>query len=331
MRQEHPSKVMSAAEAVAEFVHDGDILYYGHGNCYIPHALVYEAIRQRKSRLDIVGGTPGTQLQQLLFHAGCADRTRTGSLSGLRGSGGQSRVWELVEQGKLRFDDYSNQTLALMFMAAALGIPFIPTRAFLGTDFLKDEYINHPRGFLGQDKLRLIADPFTGQPVVALPALRPNVALWHAQRADEEGNIQAWGAYADGRWGIWAAERVVISVEEIVPTEVVRSDPNRTILPAYKVSAVVHEPFGSFPGELPGYYNQDPALVRLGAGRLDDYLAEWVYGRSDHQDFMEHYVERFGYHRLRGLLPRRRVQPTGSVDYGVRAIAAHEAQEEGKE
>lgn len=322
---------MSASEAVAEFVHDGDILYIGHGNCYSPHALVYELLRQRKRRLDLVGGTPGTQLQQLLFHTGCADRTRTGSLAGLRGSGGQSRVWELVERGDLRFDDYSNQTLGLMFMAAALGIPFIPTRSFLGTDFLKDEYINHPRGFLGHDKLRVIEDPFTGQPLVALPALRPNVALWHAQRADEEGNIQAWGAYADARWALWAAERVVVSVEEIVPTEVVRSDPNRTILPGARVSALVHEPFGCFPGELPGYYNQDAALVRLGAGTLDEYLDEWIFGRANHQEFLGHYVENFGYHRLQGLLPRRKVQPVGTVDYGFRAIAAHEAHEGGKE
>ncbi|MBI2888063.1 MAG: CoA transferase subunit A [Chloroflexi bacterium] len=322
MTRQPPSKLMSATEAVAEFVHHGDITYIGFGGTFIPFALGYEVLRQRKGGLDIVGGTPGTHLQQLLFHAGVANRTRSGAIVGLRGSLGKGRTWQLIEEGKLQIEDYSNQTLTLMFMAAAMGMPFITTRSFLGTDFLKDEYINHPRGFLGSDKLKVIADPFTGQPVVALPALKPGVALWHAQRADLHGNAQAWGAFADAQWGVRAAERVIISAEEIVPTEVIRSDPNRTFITGAKVSAVVHEPFGAFPGDLPGYYSQDATMNRLPPGGFDEYLDEWVYGLNNHQEFMQHYVEKFGFMWLRGFLPQTRLQPMGTVDYGFRAIHA---------
>ena len=323
MADQGRSKVMSAAEAVTQFVQNNDILYIGFGASFVPHALGYEVLRQRKTGLDVVGGTPGTQLQQLLFHSGCANRTRSGAIAGMRGSSGPGRTWEVASRGDLLFEDYSNQTLTLMFMAGALGIPFIPTRSFLGTDFLKDDHIHHPRGFLGDEKLRVMADPFTDSPVVALPALRPGVALWHAPRADEQGNVQAWGAYADARWALWAAQRVVISVEEIVPTAVVRSDPNRTILtilPGSKVSAIVHEPYGGFPGALPGYYAQDATMVRLPQDQFDEYLAEWVYGCPNHQAFMQRYVEKFGFQWLQSFIPKTKAQPIGAVDYGYRAI-----------
>lgn len=320
MPQRRRNKLMTAAEAVAEFVHDGDIIFFGYGGSYCPYALGYEVIRQHKTGLDIVGGTPGPQLQQLMFHTGVADRTRSAAIVGMLGAQGPGRVWQLVEEGKVRFEDYTNQTTTLMFMAAALGIPFIPTRSLLGTDFIKDEYVEQAHGFLGKDKLRVIEDPFSGRPVVALPALKPGVMLWHVQRADEEGNCQAWGAYGDAKWALWAAERVVISAEEIVPTSAIRSDPNRTILPGMKVSAVVREPFGGFPGELPGYYTSDAGMNRMSHDAFDDYLAEWVYGCPDHKAFMQHYVEKFGFQWLQGFLPKGKAHPHLAVDYGIRPI-----------
>ena len=310
---------MSAKEAVAEFVHDGDIVYLGFGASFCPFALAYELIRQGKKDLDLVGGTPQPQLQQLLFASGLATRTRSGAITGIRGPK-PGRIWDLAEQGAFQFEDYSNLTCTLMLMAGALGMPFIPTQSFLGTDFLKQENLHHKHGFLGDGKLRVIEDPYSGKPVVALPALKPGVALWHAQRADEYGNVQSWGMYADARWGLWAAERVVVSVEEIVPTEVVRSDPNRTIIPGPRVSAVVHQPYGGFPGEMPGHYMQDGAMLRLSPDAVPQYLAEWVYGCADHDEFLQRYVEKYGFLWFQGFLPKHKQQPIGSVDYGYRGV-----------
>lgn len=312
------SKLMSTTEAVADYVQDGDSIWLGFGSSPVPHALGNEVIRQRKTGLDIVGGTPGLPLQQFMFHTGVATRSRTSVLAGVRDGRNPGRTWDLANEGAFHFEDYTNQTVAMMLMAGALGIPFIPTRSMLGTDFLKDENINHPRGFLKDKKLKVMDDPFTGQPVVLLPAIRPGVAIWHVQRADAQGNAQAWGVIADAKWALWASERVIISAEEIVPTEVIRSDPNRTIIPGAKVSAVVHEPYGGFPGELTGYYMQDPLFGRVPQAGYDAYLDEWVYSLSSHQEYIAHYVEKFGFAHFQGFLPKRKAQPIGTVDYAFR-------------
>ena len=314
------SKLMTAKAAVAEFVHDGDILHYGFGTSFCPHALGYELIRQGKKDLDVIGGTPGGNIHQLLIHTGLSVRARVGGGMPMRDGNRPGRAWERAEEGSFHFEDYTNLSCTLMLMAGALGIPFIPARTVLGTDFLKPENIAHAHGFLGENKLKVIEDPFSGRPLVALPAVRPGVTLWHAQRADEQGNVQAWGVYGDGRWGLWAADRVIVSVEEIVPTSVVRSDPNRTILPSPRVSAIVHQPYGAFPGELPGYYASDGAVSRLRRDTIDDYLQEWVYGCADHNAFMQHYVEKFGWAWLQGFLPDQKRQPAETVDYGFRPI-----------
>ena len=313
------SKLMTAREAVKEFVHDGDIIYFGFGSTFCPHAIGYEVIRQGRKDLEIIGGTPGS-LQHLMIHTGVATRARAGGGMAMREGSGPGRAWDLAEEGKFRFEDYTNLSTTLMLMAGALGIPFMPARTVLGTDFLKPENIAHAHGFLGENKLKVIQDPFSGRPLVALPAIRPGVSMYHVQRADEYGNAQAWGVYGDAKWGLWAADRVIISAEEIVPTEVVRSDPNRTLLPGKRVAAVVQQKFGCFPGELPGVHASDGSMMRFRKDTLDPYLDEWVYGLPDHDAFMQHYVEKFGYLWLEGFLPKTKAQPIGTVDYGYRAI-----------
>jgi glutaconate CoA-transferase subunit A len=313
------SKLMTAKEAVAEYVHDSDIIYFGFGSTFCPHALGYEVLRQGKKDLDIIGGTPGS-LQHLLIYTGLATRARAGGGMAMREGNKPGIAWQRAEEGTFHFEDYTNLSTTLMLMAGALGIPFIPARTVLGTSFLEPENIAHAHGFLGENKLKVIQDPYSGKPLVALPAVRPGVALYHVQRADENGNAQAWGVYGDAKWGLWASERVIISAEEIVPTEVVRSDPNRTLLPGVRVSAVVHIPYGCFPGELPGYYASDGSMMRFNSTNLDDFLEEWVHGCPDHEAFMQHYVEKFGFHWLEGFKPKVKAQPIGTVDYGYRPI-----------
>ena len=309
------SKLMSAAEAVRRFVADGDVCYLGYTT--VSYALCFEIVRQGRKHLDIVGGSVGPQ-GTLLFLAGCADRVRTGYISGALRPG---PVQELMASGRLRFEDYSNQAIALMLMAGALGMPFVPTRSFLGTDYIAPANTPQPGGFLEQ-KWALMDSPFGGEPVVLLPALRPDVAIVHAQRADEEGNVQAWGHLGDARWGCWAAHKLIVSVEEVVPASAVRSDPSRTIVPGLRVSAVVHEPFAAHPSPVAGFYDFDllfnvRVLGRLGATweTYRTFVDEWVYGAPDRRSYMERYVTRFGEAALERMKARPPIVPERGVDY----------------
>jgi len=310
------NKCMSAEEAISQFVSDGDITYIGYNN--LPQALCHEIIRQQKKNLTLVGASV-QELAAPLYITGCATRTLTGYIGGAVGG---TLVTELMDTGQLQFEDYSNQALTMMFLAGALGIPFIPTLVFLGTDFLSEKCINHPGGWLKEQKYKVSQCPFTGEQVVLLPALKPDVALMAAQRADEEGNIQVWGPLGDSKWALWAAKKVIVSVEEIVPTEVIRSDPNRTIVPSFKVSAVIHEPFGAHPWPMTGYYDIDLGF-RAGAVNLYSdieafrkFIDEWVYGVKNRREYLEHYVDRFGYGALQAIMAKPPIQPTGTISYG---------------
>ena len=155
------SKVMTESEAIARFVADGDIVYVGYN--VVPYGLCHEVIRQKKRNLDLVGASQVSQ-GAYLFLEGCANRTRTAYIGGVIVGGGRSKlIAEMLQRGEIRYEEYTNQTLTLMFMAGALGIPFIPTRSLLGTEFLSDKCINHPKGFLGDKKYKLSGCPFTGE------------------------------------------------------------------------------------------------------------------------------------------------------------------------
>ena len=315
------SKLMSLHNAVARFVADGDVVYAGYTS--VAYGLCYEIIRQRRRHLDVVGASVGGQ-GSLLFLSGCADRTRTGYIGGALRPGLVTRA---MEDGSLRYEDYSNQAIALMLMAGALGIPFIPTRSFLGSDYLRPEYQAHPGGFLGDQKWAQMESPFDGRPVVLLPALRPDVAIIHAQRADEEGNVQMWGHLGDARWAFWAARKVIVSAEEVVPGSVVRADPSRTVVPGFRVSAVVHLPYGAHPTSIAGYYDYDyrfAATVMRNAGRSrEDYeafAAEWIDGVADHAAYIAHYRAVFGEDALDALAASAGTSPQEGVRYGYAPV-----------
>jgi glutaconate CoA-transferase, subunit A len=309
-------KVMSAAEAVRRFVADGDTCYLGYTS--VAYAVCFELLRQRRRGLEVVGGSVGPQ-GTLLFLAGCADRVRTGYISGALRPG---PVQELMADGRLRFEDYSNQAIALMLMAGALGIPYIPTRSFLGTDYITPENTPQPGGYLAQ-KWALAESPFGGEQVVLLPALRPDVAILPAQRADEQGNVQAWGIQGDHRWGYWAAKKVIVTVEEIVPSSVIRSDPGRTIVPGLRVAAVVHEPYAAHPTPMAGYYDFDLPFNARVLGRMGRswdafhaFVDEWVEGCPDRAAYLRHYAEVFGADALASIAADVAIVPERSVNYG---------------
>jgi glutaconate CoA-transferase subunit A len=253
----------------------------------------------------------------------------TGYLSGALFDG---PIAEMMRDGRLRYEDYSNLTMTLRFMGGALGMPFVPANSFLGTDYLDPDVMEHEHG-LAADRTRvdgttapnyLIMDsPFAqGEKTVLYPPLKPDAAMFHCQRADEDGNVQAWGPLADSKWALWASKQVIVSAEEIVPASVVRSDPGQTILPGFRVSAVVHNPWGAHPGPVTGYYERDRNLFATAGQPYKDwetaerFLADWVYGPEDWAAYVEQYRERFGSDLLDSLRVTNPVAPERPVRYG---------------
>ena len=307
---------MTEREAVERFVADGDSVYVGYTS--VAYGLTHEIIRQRKRHLECVGGSVGPQAT-LLFMAGCADRVRSGYIAGaLR----PSEVTAMMDDGRLQFEDYSNQAIALMLMAGALGIPFIPTRSFLGSDYLRPEFQDHPGGIPGYLKWAEMESPFDGQKVVLLPALKPDVAILHAHRADEDGNVQLWGHAGDAKWAYWAANKPVVSVEEIVPRDVIRADPGRTVVPGFKVAAVVHMPWGAHPSPFVGHYEADygfhaKTMSRIGTREgYEAFASEWIHGVSDRAAYVAKYVQEFGQGVLDGVRVDAGPSPQSAIRYG---------------
>ena len=178
------NKLMSAGEAVRRFVNDGDTIYAGYTQ--VPHALVFEIIRQGREHLEGIGASISMQMSHLIL-AGCVDRVRSGYIGGALRPGA---ITEKMKSGALQFEDYSNGAIAMMLMAGAYGLPFVPMKWFLGTDYLKPENQAHPGSYLGDQKWRVIESPFDGERFVALPAIKPDVTVMHFQRSDVYDNVR---------------------------------------------------------------------------------------------------------------------------------------------
>ncbi len=268
-------------------------------------AAAHEIIRQRRRDLTLCRLTPDLIYDQMIA-AGCA-RKLVFSWAGNPGAGplyAFRRAVERREPAPLELEEYTHFGMVARFAAGAAGLPFMPLRGFAGSDLAA---VN--------PSVRRVRCPFTGEELAAVPALNPDVAFIHAQRADRGGNTQVWGLVGVQREAALAAKRVVVVVEELVDEEVVRADPNRTLLPGFAVSAVVHEPWGCHPSYAQGYYDRDnPFYVGWGEisrdrSRLEAYLEEWVYGVAGRAE----YVERMG-----GELARLRAgeRPSPPVNYG---------------
>jgi glutaconate CoA-transferase subunit A len=178
--------------------------------------------------------------------------------------------------------DYSNFTFALALHAGALGVPFLPTFSTLGTDLLSDN-----------ENLLEFISPLGDEKLVAVRALKPDVAIIHVQRADREGNSHVWGNLGVAIDGARAANRVVVVAEEIVEPETISSDPNRTLIPGFIVSSVVHEPWGAHPSPVQGYCGRDHSFfseyhdqTRTAEG-FDAWLDRWVTRVPDRRAYME--------------------------------------------
>jgi len=302
------SKVAPLGEALRRHVPDGASVAMGTAlECLIPFAAAHELIRQGRRDLTLVGPISDICFEHLIA-AGCVRKVVAAWVGNVQHGAGYA-FRRALEQGvphSLEIEDHSNFSIALALEAAGQGVPYLPTRSLLGTDLLA----RNPR-------LRTAPCPFTGIPLVLVPALAPDVAILHVQRADPEGNCHAWGPTGISAAAGKAARTVIIVAEELVEPAVIRSDPNRTLLPGFRVTAVVHQPLGAHPSPVQGHYNRDHAMYAdwhahsTTAESAVAWLDEWVRDPGDHIG----YVAKLGRGRLDRLRPRTR-QLAAPVDYG---------------
>ena len=298
-----PSKVTTLRDAVETHLHDGDTLAIEGFTHLISFAAAHEVIRQGRRGLTLARLTPDLVYDQLVA-AGCAEKL-VFSWLGNPGVGSLHAIRRAIEAGSLEIEEYSHHGMVGRYAAGASSLPFFPLRSYDGSD-LADA---NPR-------IRRVASPYDGEEVAVVPPLNPDVTIIHAQRADADGNVQAWGIVGVQREAALAARHVIAVVEELVDASVVRGDPDRTLLPGTVVDAVCVEPFGAHPSFAQGYYDRDNAFYRdwdpiaRDPARLDAWLDEWVRGL----DGRAAYVERLGPEAVAALRPEPR--PSGSVDYG---------------
>ncbi len=283
-------KLMTEQEAVSRFVYDGCYLgteLYGTVRC--PMSLVHEVIRQGKKDLRLAG--QGVTELDLLLAAGLV-KTLDITYIGLEVYGTSRALRKAVESVQVeKVTEWSNGGITWRFKAASMGVPFIPVRAMLGTDTFK------------YSAAKVVECPFTGMKLCLIPALILDVGLIHVHRADRYGNAQIEGISGFAFEMSRACKRLIISAEEIVDTEEIRRYPDRTIIPYYLVDAVVHAPFGSYPGEMVYMYERDEEHLRewVEMSQTDEgiqaYLDKYVYGVANHQE----YLELIGWERLEAL------------------------------
>jgi len=301
------SKVLSMKEAIERFVEDGSTVICEGFTHLIPFAAGHEIIRQKKRDLTLCRMTPDLIFDQMVG-AGCA-RKVVFSWIGNPGVGSLYALRRAVENGvphRIEIEEYSHFGMAMRLLAGAANLPFMPLRDYHGCDLPK---VN--------PNIKELRSPYSEETLYAVPPLNPDVAIIHAQRADPYGNTQIWGLIGVQKESAFASRRVIVSVEEIVPEEVVRGDPNRTIIPCLIVDAVVEAPFGAHPSYVQGYYDRDNQFylqwnaISKDVASFQKYLEEWVFGVKDRQK----YVKKLGEETIKRLTPP--ASWSKPVNYGI--------------
>jgi glutaconate CoA-transferase subunit A len=288
-------KVMSAQAAIAKFVHDGDELVIGNytvGSCA---ELVYEITRQGKKGFTLYSQS-GIFDVEVLVAGGCVDRLVTTYVLRSGGKKGGSAVERALNAGTLEIEDYTNFEYNARLVAGMHGFSFMPVlEGVMVTDIFRK------RGFMGANKFQVIKCPYTGKDKLTVPAATPDVCIIHVQRADADGNAQYWGAMGSVASAALASKKIIVSCEEIVDHDIIQSSPHLTIIPAYRVNAVVEAPWGAHPTEVLGYYNVDTFMYNglftsaaASADGLKAWMDEWVYGCPDRSSYIDRYIKKFG-------------------------------------
>jgi glutaconate CoA-transferase subunit A len=239
--------IVELKEAIRDLVRDGDTVAMEGFTHLIPFAAGHEIIRQGRRNLNLIRMTPDVIYDQLIG-AGCAAGLRF-SWGGNPGVGSLYRLRDAVEKGwpnPLRLEEHAHSGMAAAYAAGAANLPFGVLRGYAGTDL-----VDHTR-------VKFIVCPFTGERLAAVPAIRPDVAIIHAQKADRKGNVLMWGVTGAQKEAVLAARRSIVTVEEIVSD--LDAPPNAVVLPCWVVGAVCEVPGGAFPSYAQGYYPRNNAF-----------------------------------------------------------------------
>jgi glutaconate CoA-transferase subunit A len=311
---ESSNKIMSAKEAVSRFVNDGNQLIIGNYTVSTCAELVFEVARQQKKALTLYSQS-GIFDVEILVGAGCVDKLVSTYVYRAGGKEGGSAVERSLKAGTLLMEDYTNFQYNARLVAGMHGFSFMQV---LEGSRVTDLF--HKRSFMGDEKYKVIRCPYTDKEILTVPAANPDVCIVHVQRADKYGNAQYWGALGSVAAAALASKRIIVSCEEIVDHEIIKSSPHLTIIPAFRVDAVVEIPWGAHPSEVLGYYNLDKLAYALflmsdmtGDG-LKAWMDEWVFGCPDRQAYMENYMAKHGAPPLDTI--RARAYYSAPANYG---------------
>lgn len=310
---EPQSKIMKTSEAIERFVHDDDQLIIGNYTVGTCMDLVFEVARQRK-KISTLYSQSGIMDVEVLVTADCVDRLVTTYVLRSKGKAGGSAVERALKTGTLEIEDYTNYNYNARLVAGMHGFTFMQVfEGVMATNLFKK------RSFMGENKYRVIQCPYTGKNILTVPAAKPDVCIIHVQRADRFGNAQYWGSMGSVAAAL-CSKRIVVSCEEIVDHDIIRSSPHLTIIPAHRVNAVVEVPWGAHPTEVLGYYNSDRSMYATfsNAAATKDamkvWMDEWVYGCANREAYLTHYVQKYG----NGLLDNIRAKAyySAPANYG---------------
>lgn len=274
-------KVTTVKETVKKLIHNGDYVGVGgFGANRIPTAVLHEMVRQKKKNLGLAGHT-ATHDFQILVTGKCIDRCDIAYVVGLEARGLSKAARKAIESGSLAITEWTNAALTWRYKAAAMGISFMPVRCMLGTDTEK---------YSASMEMEC---PFTGAKYLAVPALYPDVGIIHVHRADVYGNCQIDGIMVADQDLARAAKRLIITTERLVPNDVIRQDPTKTVIPYYLVDAIIEVPFGCYPGNMAYEYFSDEEHLREwmkvdgDPDALAEFLDRHIYGVEDFNGYLD--------------------------------------------
>jgi glutaconate CoA-transferase subunit A len=299
-------KRCSMKEAIADTVKDGSSVYIEGFTHLICFAAGHEIMRQGRKDLTAIRLTPDLIYDQMI-QAGCVKKMVYG-WAGNPGVGSLHAFRKAVEKGQpkvLEVEEYSHFGMVSRIQAGAAKLPFWPLKNYAGSQIPE-----------ANPAIRQVTCPFTGEKLAAVAPLEPDVVILHCQRADQDGNAQGWGLFGTQKESAFAAKKVVVVAEEIVETSVIRSDPNRTLVPGFLVSHVVHEPWGCHPSFVQGHYDRDNDFyvkwdeISREEKTYDAYLDDFVFSCADRKA----YVKKMGTELFDKLRAKSRM--CAGVDYG---------------
>jgi len=299
-------KLLSMSEGIAEFVPDGSSIAMGlQMEQMIPFSAGHEIIRQKKKDLRLIGPISDILFDQIVG-AGCVKDIVAAWVGNVM-MGSAYNFRRAVENEEIKVFNMTNFSIALGLQAGAMGVPFLPTRTAMGSDVPKGNHFYYQ-----------IISPFEPkETLLAVRAIVPDVTIVHVQRADEEGNAHCWGNFGVMLEGVRAAKKVIVVAEEIVSAQIIASDPNRTVIPGFLVSAVVESPFGAHPSPVQGYYKRDDAFFEQyhqetkTKSSYEHWKERWIDGIRDRCE----YLEQLGRERIERLKTKKHAY-AAAADFG---------------